>query len=473
MSSRALSADATSNLAWDAYSHLALTATRLFFQPAHYVMVKALLSAPRERFADGLHPVLQLDEALGPRLRLEQKFTRKLLATLELDRLVVRYTPKVSLANPLAHVNSAANAAPAPMNADEVPVFWGLDFDSMTDAILWKLDAMERRLKEGGKSNDLQTFVCPSCGTRISSLEIDYGALLNPMTGGLACPTRAMGCVGAELAEEDNSQADAIVDAHRTALRTHLAPLQSALRNVSGMVAPTYKKPHPPEEGAGSSAAGGAGGAGGKGPGGASGGAGGSAAGGSSGGSAVTLGASMGIAKAVGSGNAAAAVQPMWMLSEADRVTAKEKEEADAAAAAAAGAAEAADASESVKWEAEYLKLFEESEQEGANAPAPPPPSLPPPPAPVKMEATAPVKTEDAAAGQKRARDDDDDDGRAAAAATTATAAAATGGDDEFDEDPIVHVGGVPKPLSQVTEDDEENMNDAEYDHYFKLSQGS
>ena len=440
--------------AWVAYAQLAQLTVRLFFGAPEYYVMKALLAAPRQKFSDGPHAVLQLDKAIAERLKLDMKYTRKLLALLERDGLAVHYQPKV--------VTPEGADASAPLKDDDVPVYWGMKFDIMTDAILWKLDAMERRLAQGKKS-DLQTYVCPSCGTRTSSLDIDYGLLLNHTTGGISCPTRSMACFGSELVEEDNSQAEAIVSAHRSALRSRLAELHTALRNVAGVPPPTYKKPKPAEEGeqAGSSSGGAAKNS-------AAGGSGGGGGGGSGGGAGpLTLGASMGIAKAVGSGAAAAAVP--WMLSEQQKIKAAQSAKA-AAEAATEERASAVDESAAAQWEAEYLRLFEESESGAAAAAAPPPP---PPPA---------VMGADTGAGKKRARDEAAGGGDPGyrslgpAAAGGAPAPQAAGGEaaDDFDEEEgeeeTVMVAGVPKPFSEVTEADMARMSDAEYQVYFELN---
>ena len=286
---------------------------------------------------------------------------------------------------------------------------------------------MQRNISEGSGS-ELQSFVCPSCGTRISSLDVDYGSLLNPATGGLACPTRSAACFGSELVEDDDSASQAVVNAHKAALKVQLAGLHAALAEASSVDPPVYKKPKPKAEGAAGSggAAGGSGGGGGGG-------------GGARPGDAFSLGASKGIANATSAGAA-----PAWLLSESERAA---KAAADAAAAAAAAAApdtggSAADeASASAQWEAEYLRRFEESER-AANGAAQPQSNSPG------------ASTSQSSAKRPR------DEGEAAAAAEE---------EEEEGEEESVMVGGVSMAFSEVTEAHLDMMSTDEHQRYFEL----
>ena len=350
----------------------------------------------------------------------------QVLEALKRDGLVSKHVPKATAAEGEEAVTGANQSA---YTSEQVVCYWGINFETLADTVTYKLDAMQRNISEGSGS-ELQSFVCPSCGTRISSLDVDYGSLLNPATGGLACPTRSAACFGSELVEDDDSASQAVVNAHKAALKVQLAGLHAALAEASSVDPPVYKKPKPKAEGAAGSggAAGGSGGGGGGG-------------GGARPGDAFSLGASKGIANATSAGAA-----PAWLLSESERAA---KAAADAAAAAAAAAAapdtggSAADeASASAQWEAEYLRRFEESER-AANGAAQPQSNSPG------------ASTSQSSAKRPR------DEGEAAAAAAEE--------EEEEGEEESVMVGGVSMAFSEVTEAHLDMMSTDEHQRYFEL----
>ena len=444
---------------WNAFASLAEMTVRLFYGLPEVFVIKALLHAPtRKHLGTGLfHPEFQQDEKIAARLKLYPKYVRQILGTLEQDRIVTAYRPKPKGLEGEEKLSAAAASAPT---ADQVVTFWYIDFEELSDAVLYKLDAMEASLGKQ-KKRDIKTLVCPSCDLHISQLDIDYNVLLDPRTGGLACPSRSAACAGVEMEEKDDSISVKKIEAHKSALRVHTAGLHQAVKDVAGLHPPKYIRPLPKEEGA-NGAAGGASGGGGAGGSGAR--AGGGPAGGGSGG--LALGASKGVAKAVGSGSAMAAAVP-WMQTPAEAAAAKARA-ADAAAEAAAQAgmqSSVDEASESAKWEAEYIRNCEEAQRQAEMGSI----SL----GGGGIASSSKVDGSSGAMGAPSSA-------LPMPAAVAASAATAAPMEEDFDaeegEEEMVSVGGEKMGFSAVTDEEgqllswaAERMSDAEYEAYADL----
>ena len=408
--------------AWAAYERVALMVVRLFYDLDEYYVMKALLAAPRQQRGDVWHPELQLDTDIATRLRMTQEYVRRLLARLLRDHLIVRTSVKQKK-------KVGEEVLSGPLAGNEQQFLYGLDFERLVDAVLWKLDSMERKLQQK-KNQSMAVYRCPRCQASISELDSDFAQLMDFVTGVLSCPTQSRECQGVELEKDDLSGADVLAEAHRVALEVQLAGLKRALHQVSDVPPPAYKRPRVEEDAAGGGGPSGNGGAGRSG-----GGAGSSRQGADDG---PTLGASRGIAAAIGSGAAAKTVVP-WLQS---------KEEAAEAKAALVSAQTGPNAEEEAKQkeaEAEFMRKYQESK------------------AKAEAEARARAKAEaDAKAAKAEA------EAAAAAAATSAAADDEEGEDeDEFEEE--VMVGGVPKPISEVTQEDIDRMSDAEHKRYYEL----
>ena len=397
---------------WMPFERLALMTVRLFYNLPEYYVMKAILTAPRQLRGSNLHPELQLDDTIAERLRMTIRYVRSLLAKLKADGLVIEVAPQAKK-------------------------LYGIDFEILADSVTFKLDAMDRRLKDQ-QAPKLHTYRCPKCGLRQSELVVDYNTQLNPMTGGLSCPSGNLECFGIELAEENNSDARVIVEAHRNALSIHLSGLQRALRDVADLPPPTYKRPRIDDaESAAAAAKAGKSGSG------ARAGASGSSAGG---GGATTLGASRGIA-------AGGSSQPLpsWMLSNAQQA---------AALALAAQAATQPPAKEMEQAAADALaeEEFVHFMKLAANASSREGPSS------LAAPSLAPLSAPSGAIGAAV--------NRAAMHATQPVAAESAGAEDgEEDDDPEVFVQGQPMALSEVTEADIERMSDEEHRRYYALYQ--
>jgi len=415
---------------WMPFERLALMTVRLFYNLPEYYVMKAILTAPRQLRGSNLHPELQLDDTIAERLRMTIRYVRSLLAKLKADGLVIEVAPQAKKAEEVP-----PGVAPPP-EKDNAQKLYGIDFEILADSVTFKLDAMDRRLKDQ-QAPKLHTYRCPKCGLRQSELVVDYNTQLNPMTGGLSCPSGNLGCFGVELAEENNSDARVVVEAHRKALSIHLSGLQRALRDVADLPPPTYKRPRIDDaESAAAAAKAGKSGSG------ARAGAGGSSAGG---GGATTLGASRGIA-------AGGSSQPLptWMLSNAQKAAAMALA---AQAATQPPAKEMEQAAADALAEEEFVQFMKLAANASSRAG---PSSLAAPP----LAQSVPSGGIGAAVNS------------AAVDASRPVAAESAGAEDgEEDEDPEVFVQGQPMALSEVTEADIERMSDEEHRHYYALYQ--
>ena len=424
----AAESDAASEAARRAHHNVALTAVRLFYDLPAYFLLKALLDAPVRTEEDGAtHPVLQLDDTLAERLRLPTKHTRQLLARLHADRMVVCHQPKAKAAEGEEHASSANASMPGER---DVAKYWGLDFDTLGDAVRFKMHAMDHRLAEAERTPPMQIFYCPKCMLRISALDIDYNRLINPTTGQLACPSESAACAGAELVEDDQSDKVAATRLHRAALQTQLTPLVDALRDAHELPPPTYKRARAADEEAEVAAAkarreGAARGG----------------WGGSRGGLTNTLGASSGVADAIGSG---ASQNPEWIMNAAQR-EAKAKADAAASGEAARAAQEAADAAARASdarasaFEQTYLANYR-AQQSGA------PPAATQPAAAVASVQQPPPQQQQPPPPQQQQQQEE--------------------------EVVLVSVAGVEMDIDEVTEEDAARMTSEEFAKFNELMQG-
>ena len=439
------------------HERLALITVRLFHGLPEFYVMKALLTAPRQLRGAVEHPELQLDDRIAERLRMNVRYVRTLLARLKADGLVIEVAPTAKADESKQEASGSASAY-----VDNAQKLYGVDFEVLADAVTYKMDAMDRRLMEQ-QGPKMQLFGCPKCGLQQSSLEVDYNMQLNAATGGLICPSGKPECFGVELVEEDNSDARAVVEAHRAALVVHLSGLHQALRDVHDVTPPTYKRPKP-SEGAADAAAGGKAGGGGGSRGG------GSGTSGSGSGAGTSLGASRGIAAAIGSGSGAQPLPP-WMLSGAQAAAAAQAQAARQEAQLGAEA-QGAEAAAEAAADADFMRHYTSSRPNGAT---------PPPPNPEQVtselleapladggypggSAVGGAASDSAAAGGMRMAD-----GEQGETAHALSEEGEEGVDEE--EDVEVMVQGQPMRISEVTEDDLERMTDEEHRQYYEVAQ--
>lgn len=171
-----------------AFARVARLTAELFFEIGEVKVMEALIQAPRVRGPDGGDsPVLQLDEDVAERLRLGTKQVRQYLGRLHSDRLVVKLRADVAKEKNAYEPPPLANEAPL-LTAGSVRCYYGLDYITLVDAVMYKLDAMERALEaERRSAGEMQLYRCPRCSTTIDSLSINP---LMMMEGTLKCEVR-------------------------------------------------------------------------------------------------------------------------------------------------------------------------------------------------------------------------------------------------------------------------------------------
>lgn len=124
------------------YRQLMREVTRLFYDLGEVLVMEALLLAPRQTPVDGgpSYPELQLDDKIAERLHLQEKQVRTLLTRLARDRLVIQCR-KEKFAQQDAY--GGKTVVPA---AETVQCYYGLDYETASDAVRFKLNDMERIL---------------------------------------------------------------------------------------------------------------------------------------------------------------------------------------------------------------------------------------------------------------------------------------------------------------------------------------
>jgi len=462
-----LDASSDSTISTDelSFQHLARLATRFFYDMEEVLVMEVLLNAPRREAEDGkMYPTLQLDKRVAERLKLGEKQVRRILARLQNDRLVRREratqaaVKKAEASSRFEKVGMASDI----QSASDVAMLFGIDYETLVNVVDFKLDAMRRALREERERNNAaQVYRClnPTCGNELSALEVDP-TMADPMTGNFKCNN--WGC-GHELEEVDNSAEMATIDARTAELKEGLRPLHEAVRECAELLRnglpPRFKYPPKelPEDAAGGDAAAAA--------------AkqqrtGGGAFGGGAGGSG--LGASrcdrtMGDGASTGS---AAQVQAVpWLMSAEERAA----QAAQAASSEAGREGEARQAAakkaEEEAWQKAFLAQYEAQQRQQRDAQlgvAATPSAQVAASAAVQLNGAQPQAggmPSDAGPSQaepmdvKEEEEDDDDD------------------DEEEGEEETVYVQGQPKPLSEVTEDDQNVMTKEEFDRYHEAYQ--
>ena len=421
--------------AFEAWSSLAELTVRLFYGLPEFMVMKALLTAPRRKTIDDtVRPELQLDDDIAERVRLDKGYTRKLLATLALDRLVRQEKPRARTREGEERVSAANQSA---LSADQVSVYWGIDFEIMADAVAYKLSQMRRRMTEKAKV-DQQMYVCPRCGAKISAIEISEA--IDSTTGLLSCPSRSFACTGVEMVEQDNTQSAALIKAHEAALQLHTAGLQRALDDVANLPALTYCWPKVDENGdnvkteAGGSARGG----------------------GSASAAAAPRGGGGGGGAPFGSTSSAVPVYDSVYLAPVPWMQTSSQLAAASAASAAeeqatgergAGASSGVDASASADFDREYLRRYEEMQKQGAAAATS---SSAAAVAASSSHAVDAMELDAPGQGEAAAEEEEEED-------------------EEEGEEYEVMVQGVPHKLSELTEEAIETMTEEEHAAYFEL----
>ncbi len=154
-----------------AYQRLARVVAGSFYDPEEALVIEAILAAPRFADAHGReHSALQLDDDIAATLRLSAKQTRQALQRLESDRLVLRYNTAIEDDTPAW---DKAHKDQQPITADALKVFWGLDYEEMSDAVQYKVVAIERALASRAEAADaVPKYTCKRCNRVVDYFEI-------------------------------------------------------------------------------------------------------------------------------------------------------------------------------------------------------------------------------------------------------------------------------------------------------------
>mmetsp|Transcript_49980 Transcript_49980/g.82874 ORF Transcript_49980/g.82874 Transcript_49980/m.82874 type:complete len:477 (-) Transcript_49980:357-1787(-) len=228
---------ATQQRSEEAYARVARLTVCYFYDLGEILVMEMLLRAPRGLALDGSNqPTLQLDERVAERLKFDPKKVRQFLAKLLADRLVFcrRYDSTATKVAAPAHGSRDSAEMPS---ADSVKCLWGIHYETLVDAVRFKIDSMERKLEEEKrKAGEVQQYQCkkPQCMAKINSLEISP-LMIDYETGEVRCEQ-----CGSELEELDNSEQTRSIEERRKAIHTELRSLIEALNDAEEFEPPVY-----------------------------------------------------------------------------------------------------------------------------------------------------------------------------------------------------------------------------------------
>lgn len=140
-----------------AYQKVARLATRYFYDDVDVLIVEVLLNAPRKDGWDHepegtTHPVMQLDGDIATRLKLHAKQVRRHLDLLHEDRLVIKRRGEAKAKDDtVGEAREVKGFAADALASGDVRMLWGVDYETLTDVVHFKLDAMRRVLDDDAK----------------------------------------------------------------------------------------------------------------------------------------------------------------------------------------------------------------------------------------------------------------------------------------------------------------------------------
>ncbi|KAG8464756.1 hypothetical protein KFE25_010124 [Diacronema lutheri] len=431
------------------FSELAMLLGRAFYEDLEVIVLDKLVLLRQSL----------TDRELAEVLHLSEKHVRKALVPLLRDRLVSKVTRK--LADVDATTATAAEYREHQRTLGE-QTSYSIELSLVPDFAKYKLHSLRKHVEQGGKASgggagdEAVAWRCARC--ELSFSEDDAWALYDRDRQVFTCDGCGLPIEQAAADEAPRDQSSA--DERRRRFEAAIAPLLVAIGRCDkeieeGRDAPALLRPRAlgadvadgAEPGAGDRAAGAraAGAAGARGDGGAR-----EAPADGQLSLTVEMGASAtpAVCGAAVSGAAAAAAPLFWQAGASEEARKRTRDEEAAAEAAAAAAAQAA---RDEHWAAELKANQERQQRELARTGR----------APLAQPAPAPPAPPDAAGGAARA---------AALAAPDVDDGDEWEGEEE-DDDVRVTVQGVPKRLSEVTDEDMERMTSDEYQLYYARSQ--
>ncbi|KAM9957382.1 hypothetical protein ACTFIR_009487 [Dictyostelium discoideum] len=162
------------------------------------------------------------DEDLALRLRIQQKYVRKILMDLKGDSMVKSSDVKVE--------------AKGPNERGSTHLLWYIDYKHIIDIVKYKLYMFRKKMESVKVQKiDVQTYKCQTCHKVYTALDIPK--LLNMDTGALACEI----CDG-ELEEELNNESLTQTAKHQSDLFSQLRKIIEQLKKTEGHNIPLFAR---------------------------------------------------------------------------------------------------------------------------------------------------------------------------------------------------------------------------------------
>ncbi|KAN0051037.1 hypothetical protein ACTA71_006804 [Dictyostelium dimigraforme] len=162
------------------------------------------------------------DEDLALKLRIQQKYVRKILMDLKGDSMVKSSDVKVE--------------AKGPNERSSTHLLWYIDYKHIIDIVKYKLYMFRKKMESVKVQKiDVQTYKCQTCHKIYTALDIPK--LLNMETGALACEI----CDG-DLEEELNNESLTQTAKHQSDLFSQLRKIIEQLKKTEGHNIPLFAR---------------------------------------------------------------------------------------------------------------------------------------------------------------------------------------------------------------------------------------
>ncbi|KAI1783309.1 TFIIE alpha subunit-domain-containing protein [Ganoderma leucocontextum] len=183
-------------------------ASRAFYEPKFTVVMDQLIR----------HPVLKDDDLAG-RMGLQLKELNKIMATLEVHKLVRIYRQ-----------NELKEGAQRSVGRQ----YFYIDYQSFCNVVKWRMAEMRRIIDQGLRNElDSKGYVCPQCHKAFQALDVDR--LFNPALGTFNCDV-----CGAELVDNENAENVVGSQDRMQRFNRQMRFILEGLRKTEDMVLPAF-----------------------------------------------------------------------------------------------------------------------------------------------------------------------------------------------------------------------------------------
>jgi len=206
-----------------------------YYDVPDVMVANALLDAPRLTKPGGeVFLALQHDQDISKRVSLEPAKTRRALYRLLAVGIATRFDKKKAKDHTLFKGSSSRSQV---VEYEDVSAFWGVDFDSAVDVLMFKMHFMKIKVEELVKPAQI-VYVCAVCNLEVKDTDIDRA--IDMKTGQLLCPSRNLKCVGQELKEVHKGPSADATQSYKKALFDNIKDVTKLISATKGYQSPLY-----------------------------------------------------------------------------------------------------------------------------------------------------------------------------------------------------------------------------------------